>query len=538
MIQVTDLNINIGERFLMKSVTFKVDKGMKIALIGRNGAGKTTLMRVITKDEKYLENIEYSGTITTDEKKVGYLPQDPSYADPKMKAIDRVLSIRGINKTLEKIEKAQLQMATLQGPRQQKAMEKYIKLDHEFTINGGWAAKAEALSICANLGIDEKTALKELDTLSGGQRRRVELARILFSQAKTLLLDEPTNHLDHDSIIWLRQYLKNYNGGCIIISHDTKLIEEVANQIYFLDANRQTIDMYNMGYKLYCKQREDDVKRWKKQEHNIRKKAQILLEQGEKMKAKATKAVAAGQMIRRAEQMLEQLPAERVKEKVAKLKFPSPLPCGKLPLSTKELTKTYGSNEVFVDIDLNVDRGRKIVVLGLNGAGKTTLLKLLAKIEEPTWGSVQLGHGAKIGYYAQEHETLDSEKNIFENLEASTTDLDETKIRKILGQFLFTGDDIYKKVKVLSGGEKTRLALAMLVTSGANVLLLDEPTNNLDPASREEILYSLAHYEGAVVLVTHDEQAVLALNPDKVLLLPDGDEDMWDEQYLDLVSLT
>ncbi|HLT85690.1 MAG TPA: ATP-binding cassette domain-containing protein, partial [Phototrophicaceae bacterium] len=200
-------------------------------------------------------------------------------------------------------------------------------------------------------------------------------------------------------------------------------------------------------------------------------------------------------------------------------------------------SKSYGSLEVFTDVDLAVDRGAKVVVLGLNGAGKTTLLRILGGVEEPDTGRVVPGHGLKIGYYAQEHETLDVERTVVENLRSAAPDLTDTQVRSVLGSFLFSGDDAEKPAKVLSGGEKTRLALAVLVVSSANVLLLDEPTNNLDPASREEILGALRTFTGAVVLVTHDEGAVEALDPDRVLLLPDGDEDLWNEAYAELISL-
>jgi len=206
-------------------------------------------------------------------------------------------------------------------------------------------------------------------------------------------------------------------------------------------------------------------------------------------------------------------------------------------LTAKELSKSYGSLEVFTDVDLAIDRGSKVVVLGLNGAGKTTLLRILAGIESSDTGKVHPGHGLRLGYYAQEHETLDVSRSVLENMITASPDLNETEMRKILGSFLFTGDDVQKPARVLSGGEKTRLALAMLVVSAANVLLLDEPTNNLDPASRGEVLNALRDYEGAVVLVTHDEGAVHALEPDRVLLLPDGDEDLWNPDYADLISL-
>ena len=259
--------------------------------------------------------------------------------------------------------------------------------------------------------------------------------------------------------------------------------------------------------------------------------------QADKMRAKATKAAAAQNMARRAERLLSGLEAERKADKVANLRFPDPSPCGRTPLTAVGLSKSYGSLEVFAGLDLAVDRGSRVVVLGLNGAGKTTLLRLLAGVEEADTGHVVPGHGLKIGYYAQEHETIDPNETVVGNLWRAAPELDDTKVRSVLGSFLFSGADADKPASVLSGGEKTRLALAMLVVSAANVLLLDEPTNNLDPASREEILAALGKYEGAVVLVTHDEGAVEALRPERVLLLPDGDEDLWSDDYFELIAL-
>ncbi len=270
---------------------------------------------------------------------------------------------------------------------------------------------------------------------------------------------------------------------------------------------------------------------------NAEKKAHQLLAQADKMRAKATKAVAAQNMARRAERLLQGTEDARKADKVANLRFPEPAHCGRTPLTAKGLSKSYGSLEVFTGVDLAIDRGSRVVVLGLNGTGKTTLLRLLSEIEEPDTGEVIPGHGLKLGYYAQEHETIDLKKSVVENLRYVAPELDDTHVRSVLGSFLFSGEDADKPAHVLSGGEKTRLALAMLVVSAANVLLLDEPTNNLDPASREEILNALRRYEGAVVLVTHDEGAVEALDPERVLLLPDGDEDLWSSDYLDLIAL-
>jgi ATPase subunit of ABC transporter with duplicated ATPase domains len=235
--------------------------------------------------------------------------------------------------------------------------------------------------------------------------------------------------------------------------------------------------------------------------------------------------------------MLGGLESARAADKVARIKFPEPAPCGKTPLTAEELSKSYGSLEVFTDVDLAVDKGSRVVILGLNGAGKTTLLRILAGVDRPDTGTVLPGHGLKLGYYAQEHETLDVKRTVLENMRTSAPQLTDAEARSVLGSFLFSGDDATKPAGVLSGGEKTRLALAILVVSSANVLLLDEPTNNLDPASREEVLGAIRSYSGAIVLVTHDEGAVLALEPDRVLILPDGVEDLWNEGYADLVSL-
>jgi ATPase subunit of ABC transporter with duplicated ATPase domains len=255
------------------------------------------------------------------------------------------------------------------------------------------------------------------------------------------------------------------------------------------------------------------------------------------MRAKATKATAAQNMAKRAQRLMAGLEGERRSDRVAKIRFPAPAPCGKTPLTAGSLSKSYGSLEVFTDVDLAVDRGSRVVVLGLNGAGKTTLLRILAGLDDPDTGAVEPGHGLKLGYYAQEHETLDIDSSVLDNMRRAAPALTDTEARSVLGSFLFSGDDSAKPARVLSGGEKTRLALATLVVSAANVLLLDEPTNNLDPASRQEVLGAIRSYAGAIVLVTHDEGAVAALQPDRVLILPDGDEDLWNEGYLDLVAL-
>ncbi|MBZ4496523.1 ABC-F family ATP-binding cassette domain-containing protein [Dermacoccus abyssi] len=531
MITAEGIELRAGSRILLESATFRVAAGDRVGLVGRNGAGKTTLTKVLAG-----EGLPAAGKVVSSGA-VGYLPQDPRTGDLDVLARDRILSARGLDAIVADLRKAEASMASENDDVRERAMRRYSRLDAEFDAQGGYAAESEASSIASSLGLEQRILEQPLRTLSGGQRRRIELARILFSGAQTLLLDEPTNHLDADSIIWLRDYLKSYRGGLIVISHDVDLLDAVVTKVFHLDANRAEIDQYNVGWKAYLQARELDEKRRKRERLNAEKKAGVLLAQADKMRAKATKAVAAQNMARRAEKMLAGIEGERVQDKVAKLRFPKPAPCGKTPLMAEGLSRSYGSLEIFTDVDLAIDRGSKVVVLGLNGAGKTTLLRMLAGVDAPDTGRILPGHGLKIGYYAQEHENLDVDRSVLENMKSAAPELGETEVRKVLGSFLFSGDDVDKPAGVLSGGEKTRLSLALLVVSSANVLLLDEPTNNLDPASREEILGALNNYEGAVVLVSHDDGAVEALNPERILLLPDGVEDLWGPDYADLVSL-
>lgn len=531
VLAVHDLEIRVGARTLMSEVSFRVSDGDKIGLVGRNGAGKTTLTKVLAGDLLPADGkVERSGEL-------GYLPQDPRSGDPEMLARTRILDARGLGTLALQMQEASMQMGDADEKVAAKAMRRYGNLMERFEALGGYTAESEAASIAHNLSLPDRILDQPLKTLSGGQRRRIELARILFSDAQTMILDEPTNHLDADSVVWLREFLKNYKGGLIVISHDVELVGETVNRVFYLDAMRQVIDVYNMNWKNYLRQRVADEERRKKERVNIEKKATALQLQAARFGAKASKAAAAHQMVARAEKMLSGLEEVRQEDRVAKLRFPKPAPCGKTPLMAKNLSKSYGSLEIFTDVDLAIDRGSKVVVLGLNGAGKTTLLRILAGVDKADTGVIEPGHGLKIGYYAQEHENLDVNRSVLDNMMSAAPDINATEARKVLGSFLFTGDDVLKPAGVLSGGEKTRLSLATLVVSSANMLLLDEPTNNLDPASREEILGALAHYEGAVVLVSHDEGAVQALNPERVLILPDGVEDIWGRDYVDLITL-
>jgi ATPase subunit of ABC transporter with duplicated ATPase domains len=532
MLTATDLELRVGPRLLLEPTSLHVATGDRIGLVGRNGSGKTTLVRALAG-----ETAPSSGTVRRDGA-VGYLPQDPRSGDLDLPARQRILSARGLEHLTGEMEAARAAMAGPDPVEVGRVLRHYSDMEDRFQVLGGYSAEAEASSMASGLALGERVLDQPLRTLSGGQRRRIELARVLFSGAGLLLLDEPTNHLDADSIAWLRDFLRGHSGGLVVISHDGDLLESTVNRVFHLDANRAVLEVYNLGWKAYLDQREVDERRRRRERANAEKRAAALRDQAARMRAKATKAKAAKGMDRRADQLMAGVGDVRKADRVAKLRFPKPAPCGRSPLSATGLSKSFGSVEVFTDVDLAVDRGSRLVVLGLNGAGKTTLLRVLVGLEVPDTGTVTHGHGLRLGYYAQEHESLDNDASVLENLRATAAHLEVADARSVLGSFLFSGAAVDQRVGSLSGGEKTRLALATLVVSGANVLLLDEPTNNLDPASRLEVLASLGRYEGAVVLVTHDEDAVESLRPERVLLLPDGVEDAWRGELADLVSLS
>ena len=542
MIVTNDLEVRVGARTLLNAPgqLLRVQPGDRIGLVGRNGAGKTTTMRILAG-----EGEPYGGTVIRSGD-IGYLPQDPREGNIEVTARDRVLSARGLDQIMSSMDRQQdIMETTSDDKKRDAAIRKYSRLEEQYHALGGYEASSEAARICDALGLEARILDQQLKTLSGGQRRRVELARILFAASQgsgksttTLLLDEPTNHLDADSISWLREFLKKHEGGLIMISHDVELLEAVCNKVWFLDAVRGEADIYNMGWKKYLDARATDEARRRRERANAEKKAAALRQQAAKLGAKATKAAAAKQMLARAEKMVERTDDLRQADKVAHISFPEPAPCGKSPLNATGLTKMYGSLEVFAGVDLAIDKGSRVVVLGFNGAGKTTLLKLLAGVERTDGeGGIVSGHGLKIGYFAQEHDTIDGDLSVWENTIRACPDAGEQDLRSLLGAFMFSGEQLEQPAGTLSGGEKTRLALAALVSSRANVLLLDEPTNNLDPVSREQVLDALRSYTGAVVLVTHDPGAVRALDPERVIVLPDGVEDLWNDDYMEIVEL-
>ena len=409
-----------------------------------------------------------------------------------------MLSGRGLDVLRAQLVKAQIAMAEpADDDERDKAVRRYGRLEDQFAALGGYAAESDAARICTNLGLPDRVLAQPLRTLSGGQRRRVELARILFSDAETLLLDEPTNHLDADSIVWLKGFLASHRGGLIVISHDVELLEAVVNKVWHLDANRA--DGRHLQPRLEALPAAARDRRAPPQagagqhraqdRHAQRPGGQDAREghqgQGREEHGQAGRAAGrrAGRRPRAGQGRQAALPDAGRRAAGRRC-------------TAEGLSKSYGSLEIFTDVDLAVDKGTRVVVLGLNGAGKTTLLRMLAGTETPDTGEVKAGHGLRVGYYAQEHETIDMDRSLLEVMRSAAPDSTDTELRRILGAFLFSGETVDQRAGTLSGGERTRLAMATLVVSGANVLLLDEPTNNLDPASREQVLEALRTYAG------------------------------------------
>jgi ATPase subunit of ABC transporter with duplicated ATPase domains len=532
VIVARDVSVAVGARTLLEPTSFQIASGDRIGLVGRNGAGKTTLTKILAG-----EGAPASGQVTNSGL-LGYLPQDPRTGDPEQTARDRILSARGLDGILQRLATTSQAIADAsEDEARDDAMRRYSRAEAELAAAGGYAAESEASRISANLGLPDRVLAQAVRTLSGGQRRRVELARILFSGADTLLLDEPTNHLDADSIVVAARLLGLLPG------------RHPRDQPRHRPAGRRGHEGLPPGRQ----PRRDGPVQPRLEEvpgsARDRREAPRASAPTPRRRRRACWSRPRSWGPRPPRRSLPRTwpsapsacssatEGQRAADRVAKIRFPDPAPSGRVPLTAEGLSKSYGSLEVFTGVDLAIDRGANVVVLGLNGAGKTTLLRILAGIEEPDTGEVVPGHGLKLGYYAQEHETID--------VWAARCWTTWSRRRRTWTTPRFArslvvpvhGDDVDKPAKVLSGGEKTRLALAMLVVSAANVLLLDEPTNNLDPASRAEVLDAIRTYAGAVVLVTHDEGAVDALQPDRVLLLPDGDEDLWSPEYSDLISL-
>ena len=537
MLQVQNLTVEVGGRNVVQGASFQVMPRDKVGIVGRNGAGKTSMFKVLGGEtEPAAGKVTRSGMY-------GYLSQDPrtSKEQEAKSAIAHVLSGRNIDGDLARLEKLRMAMEENADARN---VARYSKAEEEFNLKGGYSAESEARAIAAGLGLKPDRLDLALGVLSGGERRRVELARILFAGSDMLLLDEPTNHLDIDAKNWLLNYMRNYKGALLVISHDLELLDEAITRVLHLDRPNEedigAVHEYRGTYTQYKKSRAEDEARAEKKAMMQAKEVARLQEVVDRFGAKATKASMAHSIEKRIARLESESAGTRKKDRQLTVKFPDPPQSGVTVLTTKGLSKGYGGPPVFEDVSFDLGRGDRFLVLGLNGAGKTSLLRILAGATDANIGTFEWGYQVSVGYFAQEHDTLDPRQSLLWHMRRELppgSTLTETQLRALLGMFGLQGEKVFQESGSLSGGEKTKLALAMLMVGRNNVLLLDEPTNNLDPHSREAVATALETWKGTIIMVSHDEEFVQRLNPTKVILMPDGQVDYFSQEWLELVSL-
>jgi ATPase subunit of ABC transporter with duplicated ATPase domains len=538
MLQVQNVTVEVGGKNVVQGATFTVMARDKVGIVGRNGAGKTSMFRVLGgENDPAAGKVMRSGAF-------GYLSQDPrtSPEQEARSAIGHVLSGRNIDSDLARLEKLRVVM---EKDPSDKNVAKFSKAEEEFTLKGGYSAESEARSIAAGLGLKEDRLDLALGVLSGGESRRVELARILFAGSDMLLLDEPTNHLDIDAKTWLLNFLRNYKGALLVISHDLELLDEAITRVIHLDRPDEDdtgmVYEYRGTYTQYKRSRAEDESRAEKKASLQAKEVARLQEVVDRFGAKASKATMAHSIEKRIARIEGESTGMRKKDRALTVKFPPPPQSGITVVTTKGLSKGYGGPAIFEDVSFDLGRGERLLVLGLNGAGKTSLLRILAGATQANIGDIEWGYKVEVGYFAQEHDTLDPNQSLIWHMRRELpagSALTETQMRALLGMFGLQGSKVFQESGSLSGGEKTKLALAMLMVGRNNVLLLDEPTNNLDPASREAVADALESWPGSIIMVSHDEEFVQRLKPTKVILMPDGQVDYFSKEWLDLVSLS
>jgi ATPase subunit of ABC transporter with duplicated ATPase domains len=544
VLEVNDLRIDLGHKVLLEGSSFRLAAGEKVALIGPNGAGKTTLLKTISGGMP-----PATGRISLPAH-WGWLRQDvqASVEDSAKLAYDHLLTASPLSALADEMEDAQVRIekasidfgAGVDGADEllDRAVRRFTTLEEQFREGGGYQRESEAERLAAGVGLDDEVLLREVGSLSGGQRRRLELARLLLAGGDLLVLDEPTNHLDADAKRWVMDFLKTSKATLLVVSHDIELMDSSIDRVMVLE-NKQ-IDHYKGTYSDYIRQRaEREAQRERDAANTAKEVARLEKTVGMFRKANATHARKRAALMQRIDRIHKERPADAmvVKRRKMEVRFPDPVRAGDVVLRVEGLTKRFEDTTVFEDVDFLIERGRTFLVLGLNGAGKTTMLRCLAGIYSSDAGKFTVGANVTLGFYAQEHEDIRSGVTVMGLLREAGPRTTDPELRKILGHFGLTGKVADQDAGTLSGGEKTKLALCRLVIGKANVLLLDEPTNNLDPASREAVLAALQHYKGTILLVSHDEEFVTQLEPDQVLIMPEGEVTHWDEKVLDLVAM-
>jgi ATPase subunit of ABC transporter with duplicated ATPase domains len=528
VLQTRQLSVEVGGRLTLVEASFTVRAGDKVGLVGRNGAGKTSMLKVLAGESQAA-----AGTMLR-QGDLGYLLQEvrPRGAGVEATALSHILSGRGLDEHAQRIEKLRLKLEEEASDRN---VARFSRAEEDYRSAGGYAAESDVRRIAAGLGLASDRIDLPVDVLSGGERRRVELARILFAGSDVLLLDEPTNHLDTDAKTWLMGFLRSYRGALLVVSHDLNLLDEAITRVLHLDEG--DLVEYKGTYSQYIDARAKDEQRLARLAARQGAEIKRLADLADSMRhSTAKRARIAKSLDKRVERLADVAVTGPARQRTLNLRLPDPPHVGRVVLEVEGLEKGYGGPPVFVDVDFALERGERLLVMGLNGAGKTSLLRILADRSEPDAGLVRFGPGVSTGYYAQEHEGIAAGTSVLDHMRAMAT-VDDERLRSLIGMFGLTGDKAFQDAGTLSGGEKTRLSLAQLVAGRHNLLLLDEPTNNLDPPSRTAIAHALAGWPGAMIIVSHDPEFVAELEPQRVLLMPEGTLDYWDDEFLGLVSL-
>ena len=507
MISIQNLSVHFTGQDLFTDINFMIREKDRIGLVGKNGAGKTTLIRIIAG----LEQPSHGNVVMSDDVTIGYLPQEKNVHSTKT-VLDETMTafeeFHQIEKKLAQLQDELSQRTDYESDSYQKLCERMSAFNERLTLIGGHNVEGEAERILVGLGFDHEDMLREMNEFSNGWQMRVELAKILLRKPKLLLLDEPTNHLDIESIQWLEGYLKNYYGAILMVSHDRAFLDHIT--IRTIEISGGKIYDYKCAYTEFAERREERIDMQKAAFDNQQREIKEIEAFIERFRYKATKAKQVQSRVKQLEKM-DMVEIDERDNSVMHFKFPPAPHSGKVTLELNHVSKSYGEKNILNDINLLIPRGEKIAFVGRNGEGKSTLAKIICGVLDHT-GEVKLGHEVKIGYYAQnQQDMLDTEKTVFETLDDVATGDMRVKVKSLLGAFLFSGETIDKKVKVLSGGEKARLSLAKMLLFPTNLLVLDEPTNHLDMLSKDILKSALIQFDGTLIVVSHDRDFLQGL---------------------------
>ena len=518
MISVQGLGLHHSGNYLFRDVNFTIKRDDKIGLVGKNGAGKSTLLKMLSGDINFYEgNVVPEGNIT-----IGFLKQDLEFVKGRTVWNETLQAFEQINAWKKELEEVNHQLAT----RTDYESDAYHDLIHRMTDlndilhhHDAYNLEGDVEKVLLGLGFKAADFDRVTDTFSGGWRMRIELAKLLLQNNDLLLLDEPTNHLDMESIIWLEGFLKDYNGAIVLVSHDKQFMTSVCNRTF--DINNKKVDDYKANYSKYLELRKDRKEKLLQAKKNQDAEIKQMEDNINRFRASATKASFAQSLIKKLDK-IERIEVDNDDVSKFNIRFVQSVTPGKVIFEANKLGKKYGNNQVFDNVDFFVQRGDRIALLGQNGQGKTTLAKILAGDIKDYSGEWNLGHNVNIGYFAQnQEEVLSPEKTVLQEAEDASTEDTRTKVRDLLGSFLFSGEDVTKKTKVLSGGERNRLALCKLLLRPFNTLIMDEPTNHLDIQSKEIIKIALQKFEGTVIVISHDREFLQGLC-DKIFEFRDG----------------